>query len=411
MKEEWKDIEGFEGRYQISNFGRVKSIERTIVYSNTNQTGMVFESYKHCSETIIKTYIYGRYERVGLKKGSKTFNFSVHRLVAKHFIPNPNNYPIINHKDENNLNNRADNLEWCTEKYNANYGTRNRRIAEKLKTNPLFYIPVLCYDLNNNFVKRYESAVEAGKDLGISPSGITACCRFYYGRTTSGGYKWKYEKSDIKVEDIRYVPQKKTIHQLTLDGEFIATYKCIADAARSLGKNIQNFTKYVKNIIAYDYVWIIGDNYDKVNEILKELLEKKYHILQIDSNGMVVCKYKSTLEAEANINTKQSHSNISSAMNDKTKEGKLFRKVGGYYWANIITDPDYQIDFNFKRSHGEKAIIQCDLKGNELRRFNSVADAQEFFGIDRRKTSLIYDCINKPHKAKTAYGYKWKLAQ
>ena len=408
MKEEWKDITGFEGRYQISNFGRVKSLERTISYSASNQTGIEFEIHKYCPETIIKTYIYGRYEHVGLRKNSKTYNFSIHRLVATHFVPNPNNYPIINHKDENNLNNRADNLEWCTHKYNSNYGTRNKRIADKLRNNPMFYIPVLCYDLNNNFVGRYESAVAAGKELNVTPSEITSCCRMYYGRTSAGGYKWKYEKSDINIEDIIYVPQKKTVHQLTLEGAFIATYESLSDAARALGKNVQNFTKYVKNIIAYDYVWIIGDNYDKADEILKELLEKKYHILQIDSNGMVVGKYKSTLEAEKRIKTIQSHSNISTAMADKTKDGKLFRKVGGFYWVNTITDPNYQIDFNYKKNSGEKAVIQCDLNGNELRRFNSIADAQEFLGIDRRKISIIYDCINKPYKAKTAYGYKWK---
>lgn len=188
----------------------------------------------------------------------------------------------------------------------------------------------------------------------------------------------------------------------------MATYESLADAARALGKNTQSFTKYVKNIIAYDYVWIIGENYDEADEILKKLLEKKYHILQIDACGRVVAKYKSTLEAELHIKTKQSHSNISAAMTKKTKEGKLFKKVGGFYWANIITDPNYQIDFNYKKNSGEKAIMQCDLNGNELRRFNSIADAQEFLGINRRKISMIYDCINKPFKAKTAYGYKWK---
>ena len=403
--EEWKDIVGFEGRYQISSFGRVKSLERTNFYLSTNQTGIEFQSAKHCSETILKTFLSRGYEHISLKKGSKSKTYSIHRLVAEHFIPNPNNYPVINHKDENKFNNRVDNLEWCTQRYNSNYGTRNKRIAEKLKDNPLFYIPVLCYDLNNNFVKRYESAVEASKDLGIRQSGITACCRLYYGRTSSGGYKWKYEKTDTKIEDVAYVPQKKQIHQLSLNGEFIATYECIADAARAMGKNVQNFTKYVRKHLAYDYVWIVGDNYEKVDEILKELEEKKNHILQIDDNGNVVARFKSALEAETVVGI--NHSNICHAILSKTKEGKLFRKAAGFYWVDIIADPYYQIDFKFKKSHGEKTIIQCDLEGKELREFSSIADAQEFLGIDRRKISVIYDCINKPYKAKRAYGYKW----
>lgn len=407
MIEKWKDINNFDGHYQISNFGRVKSIERTIAYKATNQTGVEFEVEKYCPERIIKPYIRGGYFHIQLKKHSKSYNFTVHRLVAEHFIPNPEGLPFINHKDENKFNNRVDNLEWCTAKHNANYGTRNKRIAEKLKNNPMFYIPVLCYDLNNNFVGRYESAVAAGKELHVTPSEITACCRMYCGRTSAGGYKWKYEKSDIDIKDIIYVSQRKTIHQLSLNGEFIATYESMSDAARAIGKNIQNFSKYVKNIIAYDYVWIVGENYDKVDEILKTLYEKKYHILQIDSKGSIIAKYKSSLEAELYIQKKHSHSNILTAMTKKTKEGKLFKKVGGYYWANIITDPDYQIDFDYKKGNGEKPIIQCDLEGNELREFKSVADAQAFLGIDRSKTSVIYDCINKPHKAKTAYGYKW----
>lgn len=411
MKEEWKDIKGFEGRYQISNFGRIKSLERTFVYSASNQTGVEFESQKYCPEKTIKPYARSGYLHIQLKKHSRSYNFSIHRLVAEHFIPNPENLPFVNHIDENKQNNRVDNLEWCTAKHNANHGTRNKRIAEKLKNNPMFYIPVLCYDLKNNFVGRYESAVAAGKELNVSPSEVTACCRMYYGRVSAGGYKWKYEKSNIDIKDIVYVPQKKTVHQLTLDGTFVATYESLSDAARALGKNVQNFTKYVKSIIAYDYVWIIGENYDRADEILKELLEKKYHILQIDSKGMVVAKYKSTLEAESHIETKHPHSNISTAMATKTKEGKLFKKVGGFYWVNIITDPDYQIDFTFKKGSGEKPVIQCDLNGKELREFDSIADAQEFLGIDRKKISVIYDCINKPCKAKTAYGYKWKRKQ
>ncbi|MBQ3754772.1 MAG: HNH endonuclease, partial [Clostridia bacterium] len=188
MEEIWKNIDGFDGAYQISNLGRVKSVERIKEYIGRNQTGCEFIVRKYCPEKILKTYLRGGYEHVGLKIGSQSFNYSVHRIVATYFIPNPDNLPVINHKDENKLNNVFTNLEWCTVEYNANYGTRNQRIAEKLMENPNYYIPVLCYDLKNNFVKRYESAVAAGKELGLSSSGITACCRLSYNRTSAGGY-------------------------------------------------------------------------------------------------------------------------------------------------------------------------------------------------------------------------------
>lgn len=408
MKEEWKDIVGFDGNYQISNFGNVKSVGRIITYEGTNQTGIIFKINKFCPEKYIKPYLRGGYYHVQFKKHSKSYNFTIHRLVAEHFIPNQESLPFINHKDENKLNNRVDNLEWCTAKHNANYGTRNKRIAEKLKEKAILYIPVLCYNLKNEFVGRYESAVAAGKALNVTPSEITACCRLYFGRTSAGGYKWKYEKSDINIEDIIYTPQKKIIHQLKLDGTFVSTYESLSHAARALGKVPQNFNKAVKKNIAYGFVWIIGENYNEVDNLLKDLYERSHHILQIDLNGNVVSRYKSALEAEATIGTKNIHSNISSAMIDKTKEGKLFRKVYGHYWVNLKTDPNYQIDYNFKKYHGEHKVIQCDLEGNEIRIFDSIADAQEYLGIPRNKISVIYDCVNKPYKAKSGYGFKWK---
>lgn len=407
MTEEWKDIEGFEGAYQISNFGRVKSVERINVYQNTNQTGVVFDGVKYCEEKILKTYVYGNYEHIGLKKGRKTYNYSVHRLVATYFIPNPNHYPVINHKDENKFNNRADNLEWCTVEYNANYGTRNERIAEKLKDNPNYYIPVICYDLNNNFVKRYESAVQAGEEAGVSPSRITSCCRQYKGAFTAGGYKWKYEKSDNKIEDIIPPLLKKDIHQFDLEGIYIASYESLSDAARALGKDVANFSLAVKKGKAYGYLWLYVDNMKDINELVEEIYEKEHHIYQIDSNGNVVNRFTTGLEAEQI--TGIGHSNISHAMLSKTKEGKLFRKTGGYYWVDINEDPNYEIDFDFKKGHGEVKIIQYDLNGRELNRFDCVADAQEYLGKPRNMQSSIYDCINPNKKdRKTAYGYIWK---
>lgn len=110
MEEIWKDIEGYEGLYQISNIGRVWSVGKEI--------------YK-------KAGLIGSYLSVSLNKDGHLKNFLIHRLVAKAFIPNPLNLPQVNHIDEDKLNNRADNLEWCTAKYNCNYGGRNSKIGDK----------------------------------------------------------------------------------------------------------------------------------------------------------------------------------------------------------------------------------------------------------------------------------------
>ena len=115
MVEIWKDIKGYEGLYQVSNLGRVKSLRKNIIMK---------EALKE-----------ERYLSITLHKNKTRKSFYIHRLVAQAFVSNPNNYPEVNHKDENKQNNQMDNLEWCTPKYNANYGTRNKRLSELQKGN------------------------------------------------------------------------------------------------------------------------------------------------------------------------------------------------------------------------------------------------------------------------------------
>ena len=105
-KEEWRDIKGFERLYQVSSLGRVMNHKGRIIKPYVDRRK---EWYSYC--------------RVGLWKDGKCRKHAVHRLVAEAFLPNPNNYPMINHKDENPSNNRVNNLEWCDCSYNLNYGT------------------------------------------------------------------------------------------------------------------------------------------------------------------------------------------------------------------------------------------------------------------------------------------------
>ena len=135
MIELWKDIKNYEGLYQVSNLGNVKSVDR-YVYAGDNSN----HKYQHIKERNLKLSGGDKYIQVSLCKNGKIKAFLVHRLVAEAFIPNPDNLPCINHKDENPKNNQAENLEWCTYKYNNEYNGRidkcKHKISQTLKSKP-----------------------------------------------------------------------------------------------------------------------------------------------------------------------------------------------------------------------------------------------------------------------------------
>ena len=189
MNEEWRDIEGYEGLYQVSNLGRVKSL-------NYNRTK---------SEKILKTAMRRGYLGVTLFKDGKPKTFMVHRLVAMMFINNPEKLPVVNHKDEDKLNNNADNLEWCTILYNNCYGTRLERVSDKNrgKNNPMYGKPshnrkkVKCITTGEVF----DSIHEASQKYKCNPSHIIENCK---GKIKScsklqDGTKliWEYYKEEI----------------------------------------------------------------------------------------------------------------------------------------------------------------------------------------------------------------------
>lgn len=169
IKEIWKDISNYEGRYQISNLGNVKSLN----YARTKK------------EHILKPQIdKDDYKYVNLYKNGKSKHYLVHRLVAQAFIPNKNNLPQINHKDENRQNNSYNNLEWCTCEYNNNYGDRNKKI-QKARSKRIKQL-----NKEGKLIKIWNNSLEASKSLKINGGNIRSCCRNEL--KTAGGYIWKY---------------------------------------------------------------------------------------------------------------------------------------------------------------------------------------------------------------------------
>lgn len=188
MEEIWKEIKGYPN-YQVSNMGRVKSLGKSKTWK---------------TERIRKAKIGSNgYISIDLWKNGKEKRFSVHRLVAEAFIPNPNNLPQVNHKDENKQNNCAENLEWCSAEYNINYGTHNERVLEHLykpmlgkfgKLHPNSK-PIYQFSLEGNLIKMFESTREVERELGYRNSNISTCAR---GKSkTAYGFIWKYEKEKV----------------------------------------------------------------------------------------------------------------------------------------------------------------------------------------------------------------------
>ncbi len=191
MEEIWKDIKDFEGLYQISNLGRVKSLER------------IDKSNHLVKEKILKIFkTRNGYLKVVLCKNGKQKNYDIHRLVAQAFITNPDNLPQVNHKDENKENNCVWNLEFCSCSYNTNYGTRNQKVSEKM-TNGKLSKKVLQYDLEGNFIREFPSLMEVKRQFGYELNNISKCCRGGYfdkrrnkwvNVSQSQGFKWRYKE-------------------------------------------------------------------------------------------------------------------------------------------------------------------------------------------------------------------------
>lgn len=190
----WKDIFGFEGLYKISDCGQVKSLS---YYGGKRQKILKLRPDKN------------GYLIVGLWKNRKRYTMKVHRIVAQTFIPNPDNFPQVNHKDGNPANNHVDNLEWCTAKYNCNYGEHSIKAAKaqlgkkhtmehimKIRENSPNRKPVVMVEKESmKVLAEFPSSCEAARQINGTATNITQACKKPH--RTYRGYYWRY-KSEIE---------------------------------------------------------------------------------------------------------------------------------------------------------------------------------------------------------------------
>ena len=191
-KEVFRDVLGYEGLYQVSNYGRVKSLERKNIF----YCGLRKERLERPTKEKILNYNKSNrgYLQVCLTKDGKSKTYTVHRLVAKAFLPNLKNKKQVNHIDGNKENNSIDNLEWVTSSENNKHAfiTGLNKPHNMRKVNQ--------YDLQGNFIKQWNSITDFLKenDLNLKNSNITTCCKGK--RKNAYGFIWKYADEDCKNE-------------------------------------------------------------------------------------------------------------------------------------------------------------------------------------------------------------------
>ena len=300
--EVWKDVPNYEGLYQVSNLGRVKSLDRIVPFK---------DSLKRVKGTMLSQHLNFGYCQVSLgRKGKK---HRVHRLVAMAFIPNPNNFPIINHKDENPSNNCVDNLEWCDYAYNLNYGSRK---GWQRKLNG---VPVCQYTLKGEFIARFSSMAEAAeKTPSVTSNNIAHCCNKE--TPSCGGFVWRYEEDT----DIQYTNKSKTkVSQYDKEGNLIAVFDSIKEASAKTGVISSGISNCILglSLSSGGYVWKQnnGEACGKINKYIKPTHKP---VVCYDKHKNKIKEYNSIVDASKELGL--AAGSISSCCRGKLKT------TGGY---------------------------------------------------------------------------------
>lgn len=237
MEEKWKPIPGFEGLYEASTEGRIRSVDKIIKMYHGGE-------WVRKGDIRTPTLNHSGYLRLSLCKGGVQYPTTVHRLIAKTWLENPKNFSEVNHKNENKTDNRVSNLEWCSRDYNISYGTARKRAGVANGR------PVIQYTLGGDKIQEFYSGYEAQRRLGVLEQNINLCCLGK--RQQAGGFRWKY--ADDRTPFQEYRPNKSPVLQKK-NGKIIGEFTSITEAYEKTG--INNIGACCRGIInkAGGYQW------------------------------------------------------------------------------------------------------------------------------------------------------------
>ena len=393
-KEVWKDVVGYEGLYQISDMGRVKRPQRVSIDSMGRKV-----PYK---EKILKNKISKQtgYPCVNLSKNGKVTTLNIHTLIADAFIPNPDNLPCINHKDENRANSVLSNLERCTYSYNNAYGTAcDRRTATLRNGLRGKHKTIYQYDLNGNLIAKYDCGVSQLKEI----LGYDVETNLIGNSKTAHGFVFSYDNKFEYKEDLPKAHQKYVI-LLDSEGNEIKRYKSVSEAARENGvdRHVFSRNKPTNGIVVangkrffvekkeHEY---IPKGHKGARPDLKGKGSKK--ISQYTLDGTYIRDYNSVIEAASLLGDACKTTSISSCLT------RHLKSAIGFQWR--YADEDTPASLVGSKKH---KINQFTKDGKYVATYNSIKEANDALGTNGK--SNIYGCLVGLQD--TAYGYIWKYA-
>lgn len=370
-------------------------------------------------------------------KGNRGINRGIHTFTAKAWLPNPNNYPIVNHKDANKENNRVDNLEWVTHRENVLHARRNGLGVKGRKV----YQLDISFGYPGTIINEFKSIKEAAKKTGINNRTISQVCTaksgvrtdgYRAGRKTAGGFGWCYKEDFGNLTESVH-GCSRTVEQYTIEGKFIKSYSSLKEAAKAVGKSHSNISNVCtgKQKTCGGFIWKYGKQKkrgksDLENETKEWKILKRFPGHKISKDGRVYSiSYRKTLVGSVRPDGRRS-------VTIADKDGKLitiavYRLVAQAYLPNpnkykkvnhLDHDPsndnvenlewcdhrrDSQYTYDMELNKQAKPVLQFSLNGKTIiKRYKSASEACKVLKLPQGSLSNVLNGRNQ-----TCHGFRW----